>query len=68
MKIVDLTPPNMCPPVGACPSVFEEKNSEALILIGSVMDPQKLPIEIVKKIGPGETVIKIPRKLLQNIR
>jgi hypothetical protein len=54
---------NLCGYVG-CPSVFEtDRNS--LIVIGAVPASNKLPRNILNKIGKGEVAVEIPKGTLK---
>jgi hypothetical protein len=82
-KIRELTPESMkcgiiygCPSIyelvssdcaiGGCPSVYGDKDDEDIYLIrGDVIDPKEVGLE--ENFGEKEALVKIPKRLLENI-
>jgi hypothetical protein len=63
MKAKNITPSSGRCGVGPCPSVFETDDN-SFIVIGAVTTIDKLPRNVLKKIGKGETAVVMPRKTL----
>jgi len=63
----DLTPEEMCM-AGACYSVYASTKdwNEVYLIIGKVIRPSEAGLE--KKVGEGETLIEVPRALIDNKR
>ena len=64
IKIV--SPENECG-LGACPAVYEtsDEATGVYLVIGKLIDPKLAGLE--KKIGDGETLIEIPRNLIDSM-
>lgn len=59
--LLDVTPEgNRCLPF-SCPAVFDA--GDAYVVIGRQLDPETLR-QIAHRIGPGETVVAVPKPLL----
>jgi hypothetical protein len=66
MKLTDITPSSLrCGDDGCscgCPAIFSTDEG-GYVLIGSLMDAQKLGI--AKRVGKGEVAIRVPAALLK---
>ena len=62
--IKELTPKNMvCAPLPICPAIFETDKG-SYVVIGKITNAKRLGIS--KRVGKDETVIEIPKKLIDN--
>ena len=59
-SIYEITPENMKCIAGACSGIYEDKGT--YLIIGEQVDPKKVGLE--KKVGEGEVLIKVPKKLI----
>jgi len=63
MALKDITPKVLlCHTKTCCPALFEDEKGD-FVLVGSLMDAQKLGI--AQRVGAGEVAIRIPRALLK---
>jgi len=46
-----------------CPSIFKT-NHKSLIIIGTIPAMNKLPRNVLRKLGKGELAIEVPREIL----
>jgi hypothetical protein len=66
MKLKEITPQHLNCGIGACPAIFETENGD-YVLIGEEVSSADQGGTLQGRVGPGETVIKIPRGLIQDI-
>ncbi|HLD15644.1 MAG TPA: hypothetical protein VJB94_03640 [Candidatus Nanoarchaeia archaeon] len=53
---------------GACPRVFEDReNKEVFIVVGKAMNPGDFD-GLEGKVGEGETIVAIPKNLIEKLR
>ena len=55
------TPEEMCPPFGSCPEIYAGKEDN-YIIVGTQVDPSEFGLE--GKVGEGEVLISVPKKLI----
>ncbi|MEK6857298.1 MAG: hypothetical protein AABX39_01790 [Nanoarchaeota archaeon] len=48
-----------------CPAAFEDSEKEEYLIIGTEVDPKNFDLD--KRVGKGEVLIKIPKKILEDI-
>lgn len=63
--IFEMTPEEYSCGIGACPAIY--KTGGAYIIVGKQEDPKNYSLEVQRKIGPGETLVSIPKGLLEKI-
>lgn len=66
----EINPQEMACGIGACPSTYEAKREgkNVYLIVGKVINPSEVGLEgLEKKIGEGETLIEIPRELIDNM-
>ena len=55
-----------CPPIGSCPEIGEHGDLEgSYLIIGDLMKPEEFGLK--KKVGKGEVLIKVPKKLIDDM-
>jgi len=59
-EAVDVTPKPMRCLIGSCPSVHQ--TSEDYLIVGTQVDPAEAGL--VGKVGKGEVLVRVPRKLI----
>ncbi len=67
-EVEEITPESMrCSPLPVCPGIYAGKGSEesSYFIIGTQINPEDAGL--AKKIGEGEVLIKVPRKLIDGI-
>ena len=62
-KLTELTPKYMRCCISACPSIFETVD-DSYMVIGKKIKLNDLPEKIRNKIGSDETIIEVPKDLL----
>ena len=60
--ISDSKPHESCGALG-CPTI--EPRGESYLIVGEVVKPEEFGLE--KKVGPGEVLIRVPRKLIDEM-
>lgn len=63
MKAREITPKSARCGVGPCPSVFETDRGTFLV-VGQIPATNKLPRNVLKKLGKGEIAVEVPREVL----
>ena len=61
-KIKEITPESMVCGVGPCPAIYDNKEKGKYLIIGNIADAKKFGLE--KKIGEGEILIEVDKKLI----
>lgn len=67
-NIKNITPEEMCVILN-CPQIYEARSGscqDVYLIAGKAVDPKEVGLE--KKVGEGEILIEIPKKLLDEIR
>ncbi len=59
--VFEVTPEEVRCGIGACPSVFDSGNQYMVV---GVVPTGEIPLEVRSKIGKGEAVVLVPKKLL----
>ena len=52
-------------PIAGCPTIIE--NGEEYIIVGKILNDAELD-QIKNKVGEGETAVKIPKNLIDDIK
>ena len=63
-NLKEITPDSFKCGVGMCPAVFECQ--DGVLIVGKKVEA--VPKDVESKIGPDETVILVPLKLLQDLK
>lgn len=66
--VKELTPKEMACGVGTCPSSYEakRKGKEVYLIVGKSVNPADVGLE--SKVGEGEALIEVPKKLIDGIK
>jgi len=76
-KLIERTPKEMQCCVGACPQIYEvcvvaacptivDKDDGNYYIVGTQVDPKDVGLE--KRVGKDEVLIKVPKKLIDEMR
>ena len=63
MTLKDLTPISMRCAMGSCPAVYEDEDRTHLLIVGKIVERG----DFASRIGPGECLVRVNKKLLHNV-
>ena len=61
----EVTPVKYACIIGSCPAVFETENE--YLVVGRQVSPEKLGLDLERRVGPQEAVVAVPKKILNEI-
>ena len=69
LRLTEVTPDRMitsCAGIMSCPAIFKDEHGTYYIIGRNVLGG--IPEDIIKRIGPGETLIEVPNELIDGLR